>query len=150
MKNITDSGLSCIGTALITNSTLKVLMLSGDLSWVSSNATDKLVPLLKALQTNQSLESLSIHWLSTHPDQSLKKMRESVAKSSSSLKQLNMTIVSPRLLTEETIKDWTQSVQFGATDLIQSLGCHQLQHLSLNIICAYSIDSVVDKVMNIQ
>ena len=41
MKNITDSGLACIGTALITNSTLKVLMLSGGLRWVSSNATDK-------------------------------------------------------------------------------------------------------------
>ena len=108
------------------------------------------MPLLKALQNSQCLESLSIRWSSTHPEQSLKKMRESVAKSSSSLKQLYMTIVSPRLLTEETIKDWAQSVQFGATDLIQSLECHQLQHLSLNIICAYSIDTVVDQVMNIQ
>ena len=32
-----------------------------------------LVPFLEALQNNQSLESLSIDWLSTHPDQLLYK-----------------------------------------------------------------------------
>ena len=93
------------------------------------------MPFLEGLQNNQSLESLSIKWLSTHPDQSLKKMGQSVAKSS--LKQLNMTITLPWLQTaeEETIKDWAQSVRVGATDLIQSLECHQIQHFKLDMQC---------------
>ena len=43
--------------------------------------------------------------------------------------------MSPLLQTEEAAKDWAQSVQVGATDLILSLECHQLQHLSLNMQC---------------
>ena len=75
-------------------------------------------------------------------------MGESVAKSS--LKQLNMKIASPRLQTEETIKDWAQSVQVGATDLIQCLECHQLQHLRLNIRCTIpmTIRNILLQVMN--
>ena len=107
MRDITDTGLACIGTALTTNSTLKVLTL-GDK--VFPKATDEgLVPFLEALQRNKSLASLSIFWSSTHPEQSLKKMGESVAKSS--LKQLNIKIISPWLQTEkETIKAWAQCV----------------------------------------
>ena len=131
MCDITDTGLVCIGTALTTSRTLKVLTL-GSQFW-ELNATDKgLMPFLEGLQRNKSLESLSVNnWSSTHPDQSLKKMGESVAKSS--LKKLNMRVVSPWFRTEETAKDWTQSVLVGATDLIQSLECHQLQHLWLTI-----------------
>ena len=33
----------------------------------------------------------------------------------------------------KTIKEWLQSVQDGATDLIQSLECHQIQHLKLRL-----------------
>ena len=124
MRDITDTGLACIGTALTTNNTLKVLTLRHKL--FNLEATDDgLAPFQEALQNNQSLESLSIDWLSTHPDQSLTKMWESVTKSL--LKQLNMRIVSPWLQAEE-IKDWAQSVQAGATNLIQSLESHQLQH----------------------
>ena len=132
MHDITDTGLACIGTALTTNSTLKVLVID---CFFSSKATDEgLVPFLEGLQNNHSLESLFITWSSTHPDQSLKKMGESVAKSS--LKQLDIEIYFPSWLqTEEleTIKDWTQSVQDGATDLIQSLECCQIQHLKLEM-----------------
>ena len=146
MHYITDTGLACIGTALTTNSTLKVLTLGTSL-FLDPNATDEgsLVLFLEGLQENQSLESLSIRWSSTHPDQSLKKMGESVAKSS--LKQLNMTILSPWLQREETIKDWAQNLQVGATDLIQSLECHQLQHLTLVMQCIVS-EHVADQVMN--
>ena len=106
------------------------------------------MPFLEGLQNNQSLESLYIHWTSTHPDQSLKKMGGSVAKSS--LKKLNTRVVSPSLQTEETVKDWTQSVQVGATDLVQSLEFHQLQHLKLTIQYRYSgvFMYIVKQVMN--
>ena len=145
MNDITDTGLACIGTALTTNNTLKVLTL-GDKFF--PKATDEgLMPFLEGLQKHKSLESLSIFWSSTHPDQALKKIGESVAKSS--LKQLNTKIVSPQLQTEETIKDWAQSVQVGATDLIQSLECHQLQRLSLNIRCTFSVAiRILYQVMN--
>ena len=149
MRNITDTGLACIGTALTTNSTLKVLTLG---TWfLNPNATDKgLMPFLEGLQKNQSLESLSICWSSTHPDQSFKQMGKSVVKSS--LKQLNMAIALSWqwLQTEETIKDWAQSVQVGVTDLIQSLECHQLKHLRLDIQCIVvkTVKHVVHQVMN--
>ena len=134
MFDITDTGLACIGTALSTNSTLKVLALGSELA--NQNATDEvLVPFLEGLQNNHSLESLTITWSSTYPDQSLKKMGQSVAKSL--LKQLQMIIEFPAWLQEKdlkTIKDWVQSVQVGATDLIQSLECHQIQHLRLGIV----------------
>ena len=74
-------------------------------------------------------------------------MGGSVAKSS--LKKLNTRVVSPSLQTEETVKDWTQSVQVGATDLIQSLEFHQLQHLELTIQYRYSgVFMYVKQVMN--
>ena len=44
---------------------------------------------------------------------------------------------SPSLETEETFKDWTQSVQVGATDLINCLEYHQLQRLELIIEYGY-------------
>ena len=63
MRDITDTGLACIGTALTTNSTLKVLTL-GDK--VFPKATDEgLVPFLEALQRNKSLASLSIFFHSS-------------------------------------------------------------------------------------
>ena len=47
------------------------------------------------------------------------------------------------------LKAWAQCVQVGATDLIQSLGCHQLQHLSLNIRCTFSVAiRILYQVMN--
>ena len=99
--NITDSGLACIGTALTTNNTLKVLTLSHDGD--CQKPTDEgLMPLLEGLQNNHSLERLSIAWSSTRPDQSLKKMGESVARSS--LKQVDMTIEFPAWLQEKELK----------------------------------------------
>ena len=136
MDSITDTGLACIGTALTTNNTLKVLTLCGQLFLSNVYVGDKgLVPFLEALQKNQSLESLCICWSSTHPVQSLKKMGECVAKSS--LKQLSMVMNSPSLETEETFQEWTQSVQVGATDLINCLEYHQLQRLELIIEYGY-------------
>ena len=73
-------------------------------------------------------------------------MGESVAKSS--LKQLNMVTNFPSLETEETTKDWAQSVQVGATDLINCLEYHQLQHLELVIQYIYSeaVTHILDQV----
>ena len=147
MNDITDSGLACIGTALTTNtnSMLKVLTLGAYDNFFSKATDEGLVPFLEGLQNNQSLETLYIGWTSTHPDQSLKKMGESVAKSS--LKKLNMRVVLPLLQTEEAVKDWAQSVQVGATDLMQSLECHQLKHLRLKI--RYTIPmNILHQVMN--
>ena len=147
MDSITETGLACIGTALTTNNTLKVLTLCGQLFLSNVYVTDKgLMPFLEALQKNQSLESLCICWSSTHPDQSLKKMGECVAKSS--LKQLSMVMNSPSLETEETFQDWTQSVQVGATDLINCLEYHQLQRLELIIEYGYSeaVMHIIDQV----
>ena len=138
---------ACIGAALTTNNTLKVLTLCGQLFHSNVYVTDEgLMPFLEALQKNQSLESLCICWSSTHPDQSVKKMGESVAKSS--LKQLSMVMNSPSLETEETFKDWTQSVQVGATDLINCLEYHQLQRLELIIEYGYSeaVMHIIDQV----
>ena len=61
-------------------------------------------------------------------------MGQSVAKSS--LKQLEMTIALPACFQAKdlkTIKECVQSVRVGATDLIQSLECHQIQYLGLRI-----------------
>ena len=147
MNGITDTGLACIGTTLTTNSTLKVLTLGRE--FLFPKVTDEgLINFLEALENNRSLESLSIEWLSTCPGQSLKKMQESVAKSS--LKQLNMRIASPWLRTERTINNWLYSLQVKAGDLIQCLECHQLQHLRLDVwcICYRSLENELDTVPN--
>ena len=92
-----------------------------------------LVPLLQVLQRQHSLKWLQLYWTLSHPDESLNMIGECVGRST--LKQLVLVLVpySPSLQSEETVKEWVQSVVVGGTSLIRSLEHSQVDNLFINI-----------------
>ena len=122
----TDTGIAYIARALISNNTLKTLRVGND------NVTDVgLVPLLEALPRLHSLKKLVLYWSLSHPDESLNKIGKCVGRSS--LKQVQLFFCSPSLQSEETIKEWVQSVVVGGNSLIRTLEHSQVIKLNIEI-----------------
>ena len=133
----TDTGIGYIARALISNSTIKTLLVGND------NVTDMgLVPLLEVLPRLHSLEKLVLRWSLSHPDESLKKIGECVGRST--LKQLKLFPSSPSLQSEEAVKEWVQSVVVGRNSLIRSLEYSQVAGILIRI-DLYKILFPIDK-----
>ena len=121
-----NNGIAHIATALQTNNTLKALTIGGH-----DIVTDEGVVLLSsALTTNRSMEFLSLFCSITHPDSTLKKIKECVSKST--LRTLKLYIYMPRpsgeTPTAERAKEWLHCVEIGGKELIHSLeDNHELQ-----------------------
>ena len=122
LNDLTDTGFAYIARALISNSTIKTLRVGNDITDMG------LVPLLEVLPRLHSLESLALLSSLSHPDESLKKIGECVARST--LKQLELYSALPSLvLSEEAIEEWAQSVMDGGNSLIRSLEYSQVTRL---------------------
>ena len=133
----TDTGIAYIARALISNNTLKTLMI-GD-----NSVTDMgLVPLLEVLPRLCSLKNLVLYWSLSHPDETLKKIGECVGRST--LRQLTLWSYSPSLQSEEAVKEWVQSVVVGGNSLIRSLKHSQVYELVIRFIfsCRINEDDV--------
>ena len=123
-NKFSDTGIGFIARALISNSTIKSLVVDSD--------TDMgLVPLLEVLPRQHSLESLKLYLSLSHPDESLKKIGECVGRST--LKQLRLFPYSSSLQSEEAVKEWVQSVVVGGNSLIRSLEYSQVTWLEIPI-----------------
>ena len=121
-----DTGIAYIARALISNNTLKTLMVGND------SVTDMgLVPLLEALPRLHSLETLELLWSLSHPDETLNKIGECVGRST--LKRLELWFFSPSFQSEEAVKEWVQSVVVGGNSLIRSLEHSQVTKVDINI-----------------
>ena len=123
-NNISDTGIAHIATALRTNNTLKKLLINRE------TATDEgALSLAAALTSNSSMEYLELYCSSTHPDSTLKNIRECVSKST--LRELHLELNMPASVTEERAKEWLQCVEVGGKELIQSLVDSHLENLYL-------------------
>ena len=132
----TVTGIAYIARALISNNTLKALAV-GD-----NSVTDMvLVPLLEALPRS-SLKKLELHWSLSHPIETLSKIGDCVRRST--LKQLQLWSFSQPLQSEETVKEWIQSVVVGGNNLIRSLEHSQVTELviEVEIFCRINKDNV--------
>ena len=127
-NNISDTGIAHIATALRTNNTLK------ELAICRKTATDEgALSLAAALTANSSMEYLTLYWSSTHPDSTLKNIRECVSKSTLRILELemNMPASGEAPLTGKRAKEWLQCVEVGGKELIQSLVDSHLKYLRL-------------------
>ena len=123
----TDTGIAYIARALISNNTLKKLIVGNYCS-----VTDMgLVPLLVVLPTLHSLETLGLLWSLSHPIETLKKIGEWVGRST--LKQLDLWSYFPSLQSEESVKEGVQSMVVGGNSLIRSLEHSQVTRLVIGI-----------------
>ena len=122
----TDNGIAYIARALISNNTLKTLVV-GNVSITDMG----LVPLLEALPRLHSLEELALYWSLSHPDETLNKIGECVGRST--LRRLELWSYSPSLQSEEAVKEWVQSVVVGGNSLIHSLEHSQVTNLGISI-----------------
>ena len=110
----TDTGIAYIARALISNNTLKTVMVGND------SITDMgLVPLLEALPRLHSLAELGCFLILSHPEKTLKKIGECVGRRT--LRKLDLYSYSPLFESEEAVKEWVQSVVVGGNSLIHSL-----------------------------
>ena len=126
LNEYTDTGIAYIARALISNNTLKALMVG------NNSITDMgLVPLLEALPRLHSLKQLVLRWYLSHPDETLNKIGECVGRST--LKELELWSSSQPLESEEAVKEWIQSVVVGGNSLIRSLEHSQVTKLFIHI-----------------
>ena len=122
---IGDKGVAFISTALKTNKTLKVLFVGG------SNITDEGALSLAGALPNSSMEYCRLYWTSTHPDNTLKKISESVRKTRT-LRTLYLEMdIAPEA--ERRANEWMQRVEVGGKELMQSLEDSHLQELTIDI-----------------
>ena len=114
-NKIINSGIAHIATALQTNNTLKTLRVGDE------TVTDEGAVLLSSALS--SMEYLELEWTCTHPDSTLKKIRECVRKSKLRILELHMHRSRPvgEAPTTEQVKEWLQCVEVGGQELIQSL-----------------------------
>ena len=136
----TDTGIAYITRALISNNTLKTV-------WVGNDSVTHmgLVPLLEALPRLHSLNNLGLYWILLHPDESLKKIGESVGRST--LQLLRLVFYYPSLQSEEAVSEWVQSIVVGGNSLIHCLKSCQVTSLAIailirNISCLIDTDDV--------
>ena len=133
LNEYTDTGIAYIARALISNNTLKALMVG------NNSITDMgLVPLLEALPRLHSLKQLVLRWYLSHPDETLNKIGECVGRST--LKELELWSSSQPLESEEAVKEWIQSVVVGGNSLIRSLEHSQVTKLLIHIRCSCRIN----------
>jgi len=132
-----DTGIAYIARALISNNTLKTLIVGND------SITDMgLVPLLEALPRLHSLKELGLDWTLSNPDGTLKMVGECVGRST--LEQLSLLFCSPSLQSEEAVTEWVQSIVVGGNSLMHSLKLCQVTQLTMYIILqsiSYPIDT---------
>ena len=122
---IGDKGVAFISTALKTNKTLKVLFVGG------SNITDEGALSLAGALPNSSMEYCRLYWTSTHPDNTLKKIGESVRKTRT-LRTLYLEMdIAPEA--ERRANEWMQHVEVGGKELMLSLEDSHLQELTIDI-----------------
>ena len=130
LNNIfTDTGIAYFTRAInITSiSTLKTLKIGSD------TVTDiGLMPLLKALLRQHSLEHLELWWSSPPDDKSLQKIGE-YAKRSKLKKLFLFPDTSCKQFKTEEEKQWVRSLMVGGNSLISSLECCQVHYLLMNI-----------------
>ena len=134
-NHISDTGVAHISTALCVNSSLEWLEVGGD------TIRDAAVLLLvDALKTNTSLEGVRLHWLSTHPDYTLKLMAEIFKESNLKSIYLGLyTAGNP----EEEVKEWLQQIKVTGKELILSLEDNRhLITLGLDIFSRSSLSAV--------
>ena len=111
----TNAGIPYITKTLVSNDTLTRLDVGGD------SVTDMgLVPLLEALERQNSIKQIRLEWELSNPMASLKKIGEWAGKSST-LDDLVLDAYSPVLPSEEALKEWIQSFIVGGNSLIHSL-----------------------------
>ena len=111
----TNAGILYTAKTLVSNDTLTSLNIGGD------SVTDMgLVPLLEALERQNSLKQINFMWELSNPMASLKKIGEWAGKSST-LDKLYLSPYSPVLPSEEALKEWIQSFIVGGNSLIHSL-----------------------------
>ena len=111
-NEIGNNGIAHIATALETNNILKELIV-GDETVTDEGA----VLLSSALTTNRSMECLTLCWLCTNPDDTLKEIGECVRRSK--LRELELSIHMPQSSGEAPVQ-WLQCVEVGGKKIIQS------------------------------
>ena len=132
-SNIGYNGLCELATALQTNTTLKDLSFLYCHDWM----TDQEVLLLSSAIRHSFMERLVLHWSSTDPGNTLKKIGESVRRSK--LRGLRLACSSQQSQVKPDImkkaREWVECLEIGGKDLIQSQENSLLQTLTLNIYC---------------
>ena len=131
-------GILYIAKTLVSNDTLTRLHVGGD------SVTDMgLVPLLKALEGQNSIKEIELSCELSNPMASLKKIGEWAGKRST-LDQLVLNPHSPVLPSEEALKEWIQSFIVGGNSLIHSLeSCGVL--VFMIILCWRKMSFPIDK-----
>ena len=123
----TDTGIAYIARALISNNTLKTLLVG------HHSVTDMgLVPLLKALPRLCSLKELLLHWTLSHPDEILKMIGECLEKSP--MERLTLFLYCPSLQSEEAVAEWVQSIVVGGNSFIRCLKSCQVTELTIVVV----------------
>ena len=122
----TGTGIAYIARALISNNTLKTLMVGSE-----SVTHMGLVPLLEALPRLHSLKTLVLIWSLSHPVETLNNIGKCVGRST--LRNLELWSYSPSLQSEEAVKEWVQSVVVGGNSLIHFLEYFQVTNLVIYI-----------------
>ena len=126
-KKYTDTGITYITRALISNNTLKTLSVGTD------SVTDMgLVPLLEALPRLHSLKELELSWTLLQPDESLKMIGECVEISA--IEKLRLGLFSQLSQSEEAVKEWVQSIVVGGNSLVRSLKSSQVTVLTIVVV----------------
>ena len=111
----TNAGIFYIAKAFVSNDTLTRLAVGG------VGVTDMgLVPLLEALERQNSMKDIDLVWEVSNPMASLKKIGEWAGKTST-LEILLLYPHSPVFPSEEELKEWIQSFIVGGNSLIHSL-----------------------------
>ena len=111
----TNAGILYIANTLVSNDTLTRLNVGSD------SVTDMgLVPLLEALERQNSIKQIELVWELSNPMTSLKKIGEWAGKAST-LVEVILFPHSPVLPSEEALKEWTQSFIVGGNSFIHSL-----------------------------
>ena len=127
---IGENGIAHIATALQSNNTLKSLAVGAE-----NMVDEEIVTLANSLTTNTSLEYMWLTWSSTHPDNTLRKMAESVRKSTLRRLRLHVHIALPSadevLVSGKDVKEWFEQVEVGGRELILSLEDSRLEELEL-------------------
>ena len=137
LNKYTDTGIAYIARALISNSTLKTLIVGNYI------VTDMgLVPLLEEIPRLRSLKDLTLWCTLSHPDESLKIIGECVGRST--IEDLSFRLFSPSLQSEEAVKEWVQIMVVGWNSLIHSLKSCQVTELTIDVVLL-NISCPIDK-----